>query len=673
MARTRSATHPSASSQEHFLGFLAKNKKRFDARLKSKLKAELRRFPRVGPTVKLTAGSLVELCERGGKRVRPGLLLAGCICVNDAPDLEVIADAGAALELLHGYFLVHDDWMDGDLVRRGGPSVHAALRDRLGSSSLGDAAAIMAGDWGVAVATDWMARLAIKPRILSQALQCFTAMQLAAVTGQIRDLLATDDRPEITYELKTASYTVSGPLKLGAILGRATKTQLQALDRFALPIGIAFQLRDDLIGVFSPESVTGKPFASDSQTREANRPCPGRTTARSGGHAQALEPSLRQCVRLPTRPRRGGCLPRRLWGKGRRRAAHRQAQHRVTRGPRPRPPAGSRQRALEKCGNGASRTRLMTSSATAEGKVILLGEHAVVYGHPAIVTALDQGARASATRSAKSALVLAGTRYVIGQGEVGTALGELLEVLHAQDVEIEAEISIPAGLGLGASAALGVAIARAILQLVADDGLPQDERLELVQRAAQAWETVFHGTPSGIDVAAASLGGCFSFTRKDGPVPIHVARPLTLAVGIVGPKVSTKVMVSGVAELRRKHPDLVNDSLGRIRALVENARHDVEIGDLVALGHAMDDNQVELGRLGLSTDALERACEVARGSGALGAKLTGKGGGGCVVALCSKEPQIVLEAWRNIGLEGFASSVAASATFPRMDTRRPQT
>jgi geranylgeranyl diphosphate synthase type I len=183
--------------------------------------------------------------------------------VTDEPDVDVIADAGAALELLHGYFLVHDDWMDGDLVRRNGPSVHATLRTKLGDDALGDAAAIMAGDWGVAVATDWMARLAVKPQLLSRALQCFTAMQLAAVTGQIRDLLATDDRPEITYELKTASYTVSGPLRLGAILGGAKDSTLSDLERFALPIGVAFQLRDDLIGVFSPEAVTGKPFASD--------------------------------------------------------------------------------------------------------------------------------------------------------------------------------------------------------------------------------------------------------------------------------------------------------------------------------------------------------------------------------------------------------------------------
>jgi mevalonate kinase len=316
----------------------------------------------------------------------------------------------------------------------------------------------------------------------------------------------------------------------------------------------------------------------------------------------------------------------------------------------------------------------MTSSATAEGKVILLGEHAVVYGHPAIVTALDQGARATATRSSGSSLVLAGSRFLPGQGDVGTAFNELLQVLKVRDVQIEAELAIPAGLGLGASAALGVAIARALLQL---DGSiserPQGDPSDLELRAAQAWETVFHGTPSGIDVAAASLGGCFSFTRSEGPAPIHVPHALTLAVGIVGPKVSTKVMVNGVAERRRADPNRVDRSLERIRTLVETARQAIETGDRARLGRAMNDNQVELGRLGLSTEALEHACEVARTHGALGAKLTGKGGGGCVVALCAEDPKRVLDAWRSAGFDGFASTVPARAINPRMDRRKPQT
>lgn len=246
-----------------FLQFVAKHKTRFEAHFRRKLREEQRRFKGAGPEVRTTTGALVALCERGGKRVRPALLHAAGLCIKASPDLTAALHAGAALELLHGYFLVHDDWMDGDTVRRGGPSAHAMLRQQFRPDHIGDAAAILSGDWGVAVATDWMAKLPLKPRLLAPAMQCFANMQLAAVTGQVRDLLAKDDRPEFTYALKTASYTVSGPLQLGAILASAGSASLLALEQYAMPLGIAFQLQDDLIGVFSPEAVTGKPFASD--------------------------------------------------------------------------------------------------------------------------------------------------------------------------------------------------------------------------------------------------------------------------------------------------------------------------------------------------------------------------------------------------------------------------
>lgn len=210
-----------------------------------------------------TTKALLQLCSRGGKRVRPGLVLAGAVSVSASPDLDALFDAATALELLHAYFLVHDDWMDGDLLRRGGPSVHAALRERFGDEHIGDAAAVLAGDWGVAVATDWMARLSVDADRLRDALSCFSEMQLAAVVGQMRDLVAQDDDIELTYRLKTASYTVEGPLLLGAILAGSNQAQRRLLREFALPLGVAFQLRDDLIGVFAPPERTGKPFASD--------------------------------------------------------------------------------------------------------------------------------------------------------------------------------------------------------------------------------------------------------------------------------------------------------------------------------------------------------------------------------------------------------------------------
>lgn len=257
------AASESTSTSEIFLEFLKRHKRSFESHLTRRLRSAEKRFPRVGAPTLDTTRVLVDLCQRGGKRVRPGLVLVGATTITDRPKMPVLLDAATALELLHAYFLVHDDWMDRDLVRRGGPSAHAVLRRRFGDDHLGDAAAIMAGDWGVAVATEWMAQLPVEGAKLQAALTCFAHMQLAAVIGQIRDLVSADDDAEFTYRLKTASYTVEGPLLLGAILSGASPAQLKSLTNFALPLGVAFQLRDDLIGVFAPPEQTGKPYASD--------------------------------------------------------------------------------------------------------------------------------------------------------------------------------------------------------------------------------------------------------------------------------------------------------------------------------------------------------------------------------------------------------------------------
>ncbi len=247
----------------HFKQFLEQHKAHFESHMQRRLQQAQRRFPRTGNPTLDTTQALIDLCQRGGKRVRPALVLAGALCVAARPPMPALFDAAAALELLHGYFLVHDDWMDGDLVRRGGPSVHASLRKRFGDRHIGDSAAILSGDWGVAIATDWMANIALDSARAQAVLRCFADMQLAAVVGQIRDLVADDDDVEQTYRLKTASYTVSGPLLIGAILAGADQAQQKAISDFAIPVGVAFQLRDDLIGVFAPPEQTGKPFASD--------------------------------------------------------------------------------------------------------------------------------------------------------------------------------------------------------------------------------------------------------------------------------------------------------------------------------------------------------------------------------------------------------------------------
>jgi|CZKU01.1.fsa_nt_gi mevalonate kinase len=305
------------------------------------------------------------------------------------------------------------------------------------------------------------------------------------------------------------------------------------------------------------------------------------------------------------------------------------------------------------------------------GKAILLGEHAVVYGIPAIAVGIDRGARAHATPGERgpSRLLVRGWNIVVREDQpdhdLARAFRALLEVARgdcsAQGVTdphaVEVEASLPPGGGLGCSAAIGVAIARALSPLASP---------EAIQERAMAWEQVFHGNPSGVDAAVAARGGCVVFRRGEVIEPVRVRGPLELCIGNTGVASSTKTMVEGLARLRTRRPDMVDNSFEAVRSLVQNARLAIEAGDQVALGRLMDLNQMLLAGLFVSTPEIERMCALARGAGALGAKLTGAGGGGCVVALVPSHTvgDAVLEAWKAEGLEGFATSVAQE-TRPR--------
>ena len=140
-----------------------------------------------------------------------------------------------------------------------------------------------------------------------------------------------------------------------------------------------------------------------------------------------------------------------------------------------------------------------------------------------------------------------------------------------------------------------------------------------------------------VDAAAAVHGGCIWFTKRTGVEPVKLARDLSLAIAVAGPPASTKEMVEGVARLRERRPEVVNQALDGIAALVRNAKLCIEAGDVSGLGKLMDLNQMLPSGLFLSTEGIELACELARKAGALGAKLTGAGGGGSVVALVDED------------------------------------
>ena len=293
--------------------------------------------------------------------------------------------------------------------------------------------------------------------------------------------------------------------------------------------------------------------------------------------------------------------------------------------------------------------------ARANGKIVLLGEHAVVYGVPAIAASIERGVEARALLSQSSSLRI-GERSALPEDNSDLARGfkALLEALGAPPVAVEATLELPPGSGLGASAALGVAIARAVISAA---GQASDSAR--VQSAAAAWEGAHHGNPSGVDAAAAASDGCIWFEKGVGMQPLALARDLRLAIGLAGPPASTKAMVESVARLRERRPAVVDKALEGIRALVKNARLCLESGDMPGLGSLMNYNQMLLSGLFLSTEGIESCCALARDAGALGAKLTGAGGGGAVIALCDGDFEPILAVWRAAGIECFGSQVRA--------------
>lgn len=204
-----------------------------------------------------------DLTLRAGKRVRPALLAYGAMLFEaGALDNPAVLDAAAAIELLHAYFLIHDDIMDDDAMRRGSPSVHAALSDVKGDSKLGRDLAILSGDLAVALHEGLLANLPTPDNRRRTVARIFAEMHLDVVHGQTLDLLGSGDATEVAQR-KTASYTTVGPLTCGAALGGADDGDLKLLADIGRPLGIAFQITDDLLGVFGHAHKTGKSVGTD--------------------------------------------------------------------------------------------------------------------------------------------------------------------------------------------------------------------------------------------------------------------------------------------------------------------------------------------------------------------------------------------------------------------------
>lgn len=282
--------------------------------------------------------------------------------------------------------------------------------------------------------------------------------------------------------------------------------------------------------------------------------------------------------------------------------------------------------------------------ASAPGKVILVGEHFVVEGCPAIAVAVDVRARVTAER-------IEGEHVRVYSRELGEAVfgpgvggGPLYPVyVAAREViqrtgeriglKITVESDIPPSAGMGSSAAVAVATVAATAKLLGL-ALTPDE----VAQSALAAEVVVHGKPSGIDPAVSSCGGAILFRKGDKPERINADfEQIRLVLADSGIQRSTGKLVSKVLETKKKFPGILEPLYRSATELAERTREALENSDFATVGELMNINHGLLSALGVSNAKLEELVYAAREAGALGSKITGAGGGGMVVALCWRE------------------------------------
>lgn len=273
-------------------------------------------------------------------------------------------------------------------------------------------------------------------------------------------------------------------------------------------------------------------------------------------------------------------------------------------------------------------------TAFAPGKLILLGEHAVVYGHRAVALAVERGTTVTLDPCEGPTRLADADPALRADPRLARALAA---VLPAEGLAVTLATDLPVGRGMGSSAALAVALVRATARLAGREA-------DLDECIAQGFvlERIFHGSPSGLDHTVSARGGAVVYRRTDdGPElsPLDLPAPLPLVVLDTGRAGDTAALVAGVAARRPG----VDPALAAIGALVDATLPALRAGDLVTVGRAMDEDQRLLEAIGVSTPEIEALVTLARQHGALGAKLAGAGGGGVVIALCP-EPDALLAA-----------------------------
>ena len=251
-------------------------KEKIDIELRKYLSRKIKEADKISPYAGEVIEHVADLTLRGGKRIRPALFYYSFLA-HGGKDRKRAVLASLAIEMSETYLLIHDDIMDDDELRRGGVTIHESysriadekFKTKSNPRLFGSSMAINAGDIACAMSNEILVNSGFKADLIVKAINELNKTYIKECYGQTLDVysqLRDDVEPDdviLVHELKTVPYTFDGPLKIGAILAGANEKDLKKLSDFAVPLGTAFQIQDDILGMFSSEEKLGKPVTSD--------------------------------------------------------------------------------------------------------------------------------------------------------------------------------------------------------------------------------------------------------------------------------------------------------------------------------------------------------------------------------------------------------------------------
>ena len=255
-------------------------RKKINKRLAVFFEREIKKAAAIDPSYEKAVRMVADFTLRGGKRVRAALMYYGYIACGGRRT-KAILDAALSMELAHSFLLIHDDIIDNDTLRRGKPTLHKEYEKLfwtlkiLRPEQLGVSLAMLCGDIAYTMANKILCESDFDPRCRASAMRSFQLMINHTAAGEIMDItkeskehLTIDDIIK-TYKYKTAKYTIEGPLLIGAQLAEECRESekcrkiREALSQYAILLGVAFQIHDDIIGIYGNSRETGKEVGSD--------------------------------------------------------------------------------------------------------------------------------------------------------------------------------------------------------------------------------------------------------------------------------------------------------------------------------------------------------------------------------------------------------------------------